>query len=61
VRFGEVMRQLVAEGSRRFLELGPHGVLLDAMQEGLAGRPGTVIGSLPAQRAGTLDATARPR
>jgi acyl transferase domain-containing protein/acyl-CoA synthetase (AMP-forming)/AMP-acid ligase II/acyl carrier protein len=46
VRFGEVIRRLVAEGLCRFLELGPHGVLLDAMQEALRGRPGMAVGSL---------------
>ena len=46
VRFAEVMANLVGEGYRTFVELGPHPVLVDAMAEALRREPAVAVGSL---------------
>ncbi|MGH7554436.1 MAG: type I polyketide synthase, partial [Longimicrobiales bacterium] len=46
VRFVEAIEGLVAEGYRRFVEVGPHGVLIGAIEEALGRERGVVVGSL---------------
>ena len=46
VRFSDVVHQLVAEGHRSFVELGPHPVLTSAVQDMLRGVNGVAVGAL---------------
>ncbi|MBV9356927.1 MAG: polyketide synthase dehydratase domain-containing protein, partial [Chloroflexi bacterium] len=46
VRFAEVLAGLIAEGYRRFVEIGPNGVLIGAIHECLGNERGVAVASL---------------
>ena len=46
VQFDQAMAELIGQGYRVFIEIGPHPVLSGAIRQGLQDQPGTILASL---------------
>lgn len=59
VRFGESVRRLIDDGYTRFVELGPHPMLVGAIEESLrdAGQDGVTLACMRRDSDGALDLT----